>query len=35
MRSVFTRPGLQDDGTTHRRVQAVVTWLESRGNRIP
>jgi DNA-binding NarL/FixJ family response regulator len=34
MRSVFTRLGLQDDGTTHRRVHAVVTWLESEGNRV-
>jgi DNA-binding NarL/FixJ family response regulator len=35
MRSVFTRLGLHDDGTTHRRVHAVVTWLESQGDRIP
>jgi DNA-binding NarL/FixJ family response regulator len=34
MRSVFTRLGLQDDGTTHRRVHAVVAWLESQGNRM-
>ncbi len=31
MRSVFTRLGLVDDGTTHRRVLAVVTYLESRS----
>jgi DNA-binding NarL/FixJ family response regulator len=31
MRSVFTRLGLHDDGHTHRRVHAVVTWLESHG----
>lgn len=30
MRSIFTKLGLQDDGTTHRRVRAVVTYLESR-----
>jgi DNA-binding NarL/FixJ family response regulator len=30
MRSVFTKLGLFDDGTTHRRVLAVVTYLESR-----
>jgi len=30
MRSVFTKLGLVDDGTTHRRVLAVVTYLESR-----
>jgi DNA-binding NarL/FixJ family response regulator len=29
MRSVFTKLGLHDDGTTHRRVLAVVTLLES------
>jgi DNA-binding NarL/FixJ family response regulator len=29
MRSVFTKLGLHDDGTTHRRVLAVVTYLES------
>ncbi len=29
MRSVFTKLGLHDDGTTHRRVLAVVTFLES------
>jgi DNA-binding NarL/FixJ family response regulator len=29
MHSVFTRLGLIDDGTTHRRVLAVVTYLES------
>ncbi len=31
MRSVFTRLGLHDDGSTHRRVLAVITYLESRG----
>jgi DNA-binding NarL/FixJ family response regulator len=30
MRSVFTKLGLVDDGTTHRRVLAVVAYLESR-----
>jgi|SRR3954447_16459107 DNA-binding NarL/FixJ family response regulator len=30
MRSVFTKLGLVDDGTTHRRVLAVVTYLGSR-----
>ncbi len=29
MRSVFTKLGLVDDGTTHRRVLAVVTYLGS------
>lgn len=29
MRSVFTKLGLVDDGTTHRRVLAVVTYLRS------
>lgn len=29
MRSVFTKPGLVDDGTTHRRVLAVITYLGS------
>jgi len=28
MRSVFSKLGLQDDGSTHRRVLAVVTYLE-------
>ena len=33
MRSVFTKLGLVDDGTTHRRVLAVVTYLGSQqGN---
>jgi DNA-binding NarL/FixJ family response regulator len=31
MRSVFTKLGLVDDGTTHRRVLAVVTYLDSRA----
>lgn len=30
MRSVFSKLGLDDDGSTHRRVLAVVTYLESR-----
>ena len=30
MRSVFTKLGLYDDGATHRRVRAVITYLESR-----
>jgi DNA-binding NarL/FixJ family response regulator len=29
MRSVFTKLGLIDDGTTHRRVLAVVSYLET------
>ena len=36
MRSVFTKLGLVDDGTTHRRVLAVVTYLGSRqSNDLP
>ena len=31
MRSVFGRLGLIDDGTTHRRVLAVITYLGSRS----
>lgn len=30
MRSVFSKLGLRDDGTTHRRVRAVVAWLDGR-----
>lgn len=30
MRSVFTKLGLYDDGATHRRVRAVIAYLESR-----
>lgn len=30
MRSVFTRLGLREDGETHRRVLAVVTYLAAR-----
>jgi DNA-binding NarL/FixJ family response regulator len=33
MRSIFTKLGLQDDGSTHRRVLAVLTWLEARATR--
>lgn len=29
MRSVFNKLGLVDDGTTHRRVLAVITYLDS------
>ena len=29
MRSVFTKLGLHDDGSTHRRVLAVVKYLEA------
>ena len=35
MRSVFTKLGLVDDGTTHRRVLAVVTYLGSRQGSDP
>jgi DNA-binding NarL/FixJ family response regulator len=31
MRSIFSKLGLLDDGATHRRVRAVVTYLESGG----
>ncbi|MFB6784619.1 LuxR C-terminal-related transcriptional regulator [Streptomyces sp. NPDC056352] len=31
MRNIFTKLGLHDDGATHRRVLAVVTYLESAG----
>jgi hypothetical protein len=31
MRSIFARLGLPDDGSTHRRVLAVVTFLEARA----
>ena len=31
MRAVFAKLGLYDDGTTHRRVLAVVAYLESRA----
>lgn len=30
MRSVFTKLGLVDDGTTHRRLLTVVTYFGSR-----
>lgn len=33
MRSVFTKLGLRDDGSIHRRVTAVVAYLESRAQR--
>ena len=29
MRSIFNKLGLIDDGTTHRRVRAVITYFES------
>ena len=32
LRSVFTKLDLYDDGTTNRRVTAVVAYLESRGS---
>jgi DNA-binding NarL/FixJ family response regulator len=35
MRSVFTKLGLHDDGSTHRRVLAVLTWLEARATSPP
>lgn len=31
MRSVFTKLDLYDDGTTHCRVRAVITYLEARN----
>ena len=30
MRSVFTKLGLVEDGATHRRVLAVITYLDAR-----
>jgi DNA-binding NarL/FixJ family response regulator len=33
MRSIFTKLGLYDDGATHRRVLAVLTYLESHARR--
>jgi DNA-binding NarL/FixJ family response regulator len=36
MRSIFAKLGLFDDGTTHRRVRAVVTYFELGGpDRLP
>lgn len=36
MRAIFNKLGLYDDGATHRRVRAVVTYLESGGaGRVP
>jgi DNA-binding NarL/FixJ family response regulator len=29
MRSIFNKLSLHDDGATHRRVRAVITYLES------
>jgi hypothetical protein len=31
MRSIFGKLGLLDDAATHRRVRAVVAYLESGG----
>jgi DNA-binding NarL/FixJ family response regulator len=33
MRSIFSKLGLLDDGTTHRRVRAVIAYLESANMR--
>jgi DNA-binding NarL/FixJ family response regulator len=33
MRAVFTKLGLHDDGATHRRVLAVLAYLESHAPR--
>ena len=35
MRSVFTKLGLIEDGATHRRVLAVVTYLGSQQVNVP
>ena len=35
MRAIFNKLGLLDDGTTHRRVTAVVTYLETVGDPEP
>ncbi len=35
MRAIFNKLGLLDDGTTHRRVRAVITYLESVGGPEP
>ena len=29
MRAIFNKLGLLDDGNTHRRVRAVITYLET------
>ena len=33
MRAIFTKLGLYDDGSTHRRVMAVLAYLESHARR--
>lgn len=32
MRAIFDKLGLADDGVTHRRVRAVVAWLDHSGS---
>jgi DNA-binding NarL/FixJ family response regulator len=31
LRTVFTKLGLTDDGSTHRRILAVIAWLDAAG----